>query len=216
MPSEAPSLLPPQATPLERALEAATARASAVATPIERMLDPATIEPALLPWLGWALSIDRWNTDWSVTRKRAEVAGAIAEQRRKGTRASVRAVLDRFDPLIRLLEWWETNPKLSPHRFRLQLPLAPSAGVTYDEPFLRALLRDIATVKPVRAHLDAVQTLLTAAGTFLAGGALTTGWSRLDGFVDQAVVHDPIWARLLQTEQGEPIRGGAGEWLEAA
>lgn len=53
-----PSLLPPNATKAERALEGATARLEDVPVDIRAMWDPATCQEFMLPWLGWGLSID--------------------------------------------------------------------------------------------------------------------------------------------------------------
>ena len=95
------TLLPPNATPLERALDGAIARVSAIDAPIGTLFDPATIAAAWLPWLAFGLSVDSWDADWTEADKRAAVAGSIALHRTKGTRRSVETVLARFDQLAR-------------------------------------------------------------------------------------------------------------------
>jgi phage tail P2-like protein len=98
------SLLPPNATALETGLARLGARLSDIAIPIADLWNPQTCPLAALPWLAWTLSIDKWDTDWTEERKRAATAGAIAAQRRKGSVASVRAVLRGIDDLLELVE----------------------------------------------------------------------------------------------------------------
>ena len=52
------SILPPNVTRAERALEGATARLDDVPVPIRSMWNPATCPAFLLPWIAWGLSID--------------------------------------------------------------------------------------------------------------------------------------------------------------
>lgn len=210
------SLLPSCSTELERGLEATMARLSDVPVPLRLLWTPATCPARLLPWLAWGVSIDFWNADWSEAQKREAIAGAITAHRLKGTPASLRAVLDRFDPLIRLVEWFEDRDTLAPHTFRLELPLAAESAVPYNEALVAALLRDIAAVKPLRSHMLAVHALRAQAGAFLLAPAQLAGLSRLDTFLDLDAPADPAWATYLLTEFGEPIAGPDGVFLEPA
>lgn len=83
------TLLPPQRTETEVALEAATARIGAGAVPVDLLWRPETCPADLLPWLGWALSVDTWDPGWSEEAKRRSIVEAIPIHRVKGTRASV-------------------------------------------------------------------------------------------------------------------------------
>jgi phage tail P2-like protein len=87
------SLLPPNATPQETAIEAATARIGEVPVPNATLWTPATCPAALLPWLAWALSVDEWDGTWPEERQRAVIAASVAVHRRKGTRGAVVAAL---------------------------------------------------------------------------------------------------------------------------
>lgn len=210
------TLLPPNATRAERAIEGATARIEDVPIPIRSMWDPATCPAFMLPWLAWGLSIDLWDTDWSEPAKRAAVALAIGDQRRKGTRASLREVLDRFDPLIGLVEWFEDRGTLAPHTFRLELPLGADSAVDYDETLVAALLRDIGAIKPLRSHMFAVHRMIAQTELYVSAAAQAAGFGRYEGELDLEAPADPSWANYLQTEDGEPLRGGDGEFLETA
>jgi len=208
------SLLPPNTTPAERAIEVATARLADVPVPIREAWNPATCPAFLLPWIAWGLSIDLWDTAWTEAQKREAVAGAIEAQRRKGTRASLRGVLDRFDPLIDLVEWFEDKETLEPHTFRLELPLWAETEVEYDEALVAALLRDIAAVKPLRSHMLAVHKLTMQAAAYLLAPAQLAGFLRVDAGMDRDTALEPEWADYLQTELGEPIAAHDGEFLE--
>ena len=208
------TLLPPNAAPLERALSLASAVSLAdVPVTIDRLWNPATCPVALLPWLAWGLSIDIWDSAWTEAEKRAAVADAIQFQRRKGTPASLRTVLDRFDPLIAIVEWFEDRDTLDPYTFRMELPLLADSAVAYDENLVARILRDIAQVKPVRAHMLAVFKLRAQAQVALIAAANLAGLSRVTASADVTTATDPAWNNYLQTENGEPIIDGAGAWL---
>lgn len=201
------SILPPNATPLDRALDQVELDGlGELPIPIRSVWNPQTCPAQLLPWLAWGISIDVWDTNWSEQVKRDAVAGAIEAQRRKGTRSSLRTVLDRFDPLIEIVEWFEDRQYLDPHTFRLELPLKTVSGVEYDAALVRELLRDIAAVKPLRSHMFAVHRMRAQAHAGLLGAGHDAGFVRLDTEADTTSALDPVWATYLQTEDGEPIR----------
>lgn len=210
------SLLPPNAKRFERALEDAADQLADVPVPLRHLWNPATCPAPMLPWLAWGVSIDFWSSAWTEAEKRAAIAGAIEAQRRKGTPASLREVLDRFDPLITLVEWFEDRDNLDPHEFRLELPLAIETSVTYNEATVAALLRDIAAVKPLRSHMLAVHRLFAQAHLGLISAARAALYTRLDVTADADEAADPAWAGYLQTEDGEPLQLDSGEFLEAA
>lgn len=210
-----PSLLPPNATALERGLEQATARIEDVPAPVAELWNPATCPLELLPWLAWALSCDRWETHWTEAQKRAEVARAIELQRTKGTPASVEAVLASFDELLTLTEWFEMLPQGEPHTFEINLPLVTEAGVVggfrTSAEFAEAIIRDVTRTKPVRSHFQLVQRLDAKADVRTLAVGQGAGFLRLDAAADTTI--EPQWATYLQTENGEPLRDETGAFL---
>ncbi len=206
------TVLPPMASKLERQLEQVIATTFVIDVDIARLWNPETCDAALLPWLAWGLSIDLWDADWSEATKRAAIADAIPFQQRKGTPASLRTVLDRFDPLIALVEWFQANPRMDPHTFRLELPLPSQSEVLYNEDLVAALLRDITAVKPVRSHMQAVFALKMTTAAYLAAAAQAVSYVRLDAAADTVI--EAYWANYLQTEIGEPILAEDGSFLE--
>lgn len=213
------TLLPPNATPLERALEAATARIGDVAAPIGTLLDPAAIAPALLPWLAWGLSVDSWDADWTDADKRAAVAGSIALHRAKGTRLSVETVLARFDQLATIVEWHEAQPPAAPHTFDIVLPMVLPDGTApggrrASAAFAEAIIREIGRVKPLREHLRLVQRVPAAGAIGHRSVARFAGFTRAN--MGSRADPSPWWAGFLQTEDGEPLQGDDGAFLDTA
>ena len=104
-----PTLLPPNATPLERALEAAT-RPRASEEVIRQVWDPWACPAKLLPWLAWAFSVDYWEEGWSEDQKRAVIAASIEVHQRKGTPAAMRNAVRPLGLELTLLEWWQQTP----------------------------------------------------------------------------------------------------------
>ena len=87
------SLLPPNATSLERALAGAMALLSTIPNPVRDLWNPWRCPLALLPWLAWCLGVEEWKPDWPEAVKRAACAEAFAIHRIKGTPAAVKRAL---------------------------------------------------------------------------------------------------------------------------
>lgn len=211
------NLLPPNSSPLERAFDTLEADTLAgLAVPVGDVWSPADCPVALLPWLGWGLSIDIWDSDWSESQRRAAIASAIDDQRRKGTRAAVRRALDRIDPLIGITEWFQDPTNLEPYTFRLDLPDRNTSAIIYDDETVGRLLRDIAVIKPLRAHVIASYRINAVAQVGLVSAVIWGGMSRLDLVADVTTAAEPVWATYLQTEDGEPLLAETGAFLIAA
>lgn len=146
------SLLPPNATDSELAMEASTARLAALPVGLRSLWNPATCPAALLPWLAWGLSVDTWSPDWPEATKRARIARAIEIQRRKGTLAGIAAAVAVFGGAVSIREWWQTTPRGLPHTFDVVLQLglvdgAPPSGALIDD-----VITEISRAKPARSH----------------------------------------------------------------
>jgi len=173
------SLLPPNATPLERAFEAATARIASVPTPNRDLWNPDTCPAPLLPWLAWALSIDTWNADWPEAVKRSRVRAAMAIQRRKGTAKSVRDMVASFGGGVALREWWQTTPPGDPHTFEMVLTLTGENGAPVTARFVDEVVAEVTRTKPARAHFTFTQGLLAEGRVGVAAVARPAVFRRL-------------------------------------
>ena len=147
------SLLPPNASDLERALETLVgARIDDIGLPLRDLWSADNCPEELLPWLAWALSIDQWSTEWPLNIRRARVAAAIAIQRIKGSAQSLSDVIASFGGSLVLREWFQMDPPGVPHTFEV---LATLGGQSADVPsaeFVDAVIAEVARTKPVRSH----------------------------------------------------------------
>lgn len=88
------NLLPTGTTKLERTLETiATQNLRDIPVPIRRLWQVKDCPTPLLPWLGWSLSVDEWDTSWSDDQKRRSIGESFSIHLKKGTPGSVRRVL---------------------------------------------------------------------------------------------------------------------------
>ncbi|MCA1199137.1 phage tail protein I [Sphingomonas sp. R647] len=211
-------LLPPASTPLERTFANAGARIGDIPVDVATLVNPATCAINALPWLGWMLSVDRWQADWGDDQKREAVAGAIAAQRIKGTRLAVEEALQALDDLLQLVEWFEVSPNLPRHTFEVRLPLIDADGVAGGKrasaEFARQILIDVTRAKPVRAHFALVQQLELIGLPAPISAGQPVAYARLDMAATDA--SETPWADLIQTEDGEPLEDDSGEFIDGS
>lgn len=138
------SILPPNATAVERAID----RASAAA--LERLpvylirwvKDPDSCPLALLPWLAWEYQVDTWNINWSEQKKRDAIKRTHYIHRHRGTVAAVRHALVDSPFGTDIVEWFNQNPKGDPYTFRLNVYQNDLPVTEYDQQDLKlAVLR---------------------------------------------------------------------------
>lgn len=150
------SLLPPNATAAERAIDAAAERLADIPVPLRDLWNPQTIPAALLPWLAWGLSVDVWDPAWTEARKRATVAASIEVHRHKGTVGAMLTALGALDYDARLVEWWQSTPRGAPYTFGVEARL-DARGI---DPALWDEIERVATgAKNVRSHLTSIRLL---------------------------------------------------------
>jgi len=130
-----PSLLPPNATTLERALAQLMAEMLDIPTPIGTL----------------------WKSYWPESVKRARVRQAIDIARRKGTAQAVRDVVTAFGGLVTVREWWQTEPKGPPGTFELVLTLSGHDGTEASAQYVDDVIAEIRRTKPARAHFTFTQ-----------------------------------------------------------
>ncbi|GAB7259276.1 phage tail protein I [Dickeya ananatis] len=168
------SLLPPSASDFMRNVASSTQRLSEIAVCLDTLWDAERCPTQLLPYLAWALSVDRWDKRWSEQTKRQVIKAAWLVHRQKGTLAALRRVVEPFGYLIRVTEWWQTGGQ--PGTFRLDIGVQ-DAGIT-EETYLE-LERLIADAKPVSRHLLGLAIHLDSQGAIpiragqYSGDALT-------------------------------------------
>lgn len=155
------SLLPTGSTPLERAATEAMADAMALRVPLRDLWSPERCPLPLLPYLAWALSVDRWDQAWTEKTKRSVIKASFFVHKRKGTINAVRRVVEPLGYLIEVLEWWQTVPMGTPGTFALKVGVLDT-GIT--EEMYQELERLIDDAKPVTRHLTGLAISLESQG----------------------------------------------------
>ncbi|MDO3621804.1 phage tail protein I [Ralstonia pseudosolanacearum] len=166
------TLLPPNATPLERRAAQAGARIERVPVPLRDLWNPATCPAELLPFLAWSFSVDRWNPAWPLATKRAVTAAAYFVHRKKGTIGALRRAVEPLGFLIRVIEWWQTNPPGPRGSFRLEVGVLQT-GI--DEAMYAELERLIDDAKPCSRPMLGLQISIEARGTQATSAAAYLG-----------------------------------------
>lgn len=114
-------LLPPSATPYERALASASERIESLPVIYRQLWNPDTCPLEFLPYLAWSFSVDEWDESWPEHIKRQTVKDSLYQHRIKGSRQSIENAIAAFNAQARIIEWWEQNPKAEPHTFEVWL-----------------------------------------------------------------------------------------------
>lgn len=153
------TLLPPSAGAWMRHTETVTARLSAITVALRTLWTPTACPVELLPYLAWALSVDRWDKNWPAEKKIAAIQQSYWQHRRKGTRAAVRRVIESMGFSATFAEWFDTGDR--PGTFRLEVDVN-DVGIT--EKTLAELNRLVADAKPVSRHLAQMNIVTKVSG----------------------------------------------------
>lgn len=148
------SILKPNATAPERALEQAMRKGTPDLAPVATLMNPETCPAPLLGWLAWAVSVDVWDPKWSETTQRAVIRDAVIIHRLKGTKGAITRALATLGFRIDLSEWFEHGG--APHTFRIDAYGEDilAAGFGINPALLRRITQTLINVKPVRAHFE--------------------------------------------------------------
>jgi phage tail P2-like protein len=150
------SLLPFNASALEKTIEQSIGRAATIPVPINTLWDAYTCPSALLPWLAWAMSVGDWDSTWGENTKRDLIANSVQIHREKGTLAAIERVLSVLGIVADIDEWFNSDGP--PHTFNVTAWV--NSNVNEDDPTVLsqslyvALRKSLNNVKPVRSHYD--------------------------------------------------------------
>lgn len=168
------SILPPNATTLEKIIEATSSHIDSLDVVIDALWDPYRCPAKLLPWLAWSFSVDTWDPAWPEAIKRRVIAESFDVHRLKGTRGAIRRALEAMDlDLIKITEWFEDIPVQTRGTFRIEVGTV-SRGLTDKE--RDQILETILETKNVRSHLNDLRIYLQQkSATPILAAALATG-----------------------------------------
>ncbi|NWB72610.1 phage tail protein I [Pseudomonas sp. G5001] len=165
-------LLPGNSTPLERQAAQALAQIQRVPIPLRQLCNPNTCPVPLLPYLAWAFSVDRWDSNWTEATKRAAIRSSRYIHAHKGTIGALRRVVEPLGYLIEVMEWWQTVPEGVPGTFALKVGVLDT-GIT-EEMYLE-LTWLIDDARPVSRHLIGLAISLETTGRVYVGACVTDG-----------------------------------------
>ncbi|KMK28645.1 tail protein [Pluralibacter gergoviae] len=160
------SLLPPSSSAWLRSAEAGTARLSGITVAIRTLWTPTTCPVDLLPYLAWALSVDRWDKSWPAEKKIASIQQSYWIHRRKGTVAAVRRVIENLGFSMEIKEWWETGSR--PGTFSLTVGVN---DIGLSDGMGKELERLIGDARPVSRHINSLSISISAAGNIYSGAS---------------------------------------------
>lgn len=171
-------MLPPSASQFMRSSERVTERLTDIPVDLRKLWNPDQCPADLLPWLAWALSVDRWDKSWSEQTKRQVIKASWLVHRQKGTISALRHVVEPFGYLLRVIEWWQSGE--TPGTFRLEIGIQDQ-GIT-EETWLE-LERLIDDAKPASRHMVGLTLSLqtqgnidTAASCYLGDTLIVYPW----------------------------------------
>ncbi|RQZ68157.1 phage tail protein I [Burkholderia glumae] len=174
-----PSLLPPNATALERRLAETNARISGIPVDIGTLMDPDAIPLAFLPWLAWHVGVETWKDYWPEQVKRARVKTAIRIARIKGTAEAVRQVCASFGANVAMREWFEMTPRGRPGTFDIVLTVGSRDGVPATAEYVADIRAEVDRAKRGTAHYTFKQGFGATATQRVGAGARAAVYCRL-------------------------------------
>ncbi len=143
-----------------------------VPVPMRDLINPERCPIALLPFLAWAFSIDRWDSDWSEAVKRRAIRSSYFVHSRKGTIGALRRVVEPLGYLIEVVEWFQTEPNGVPGTFAIKVGVNDEgiSDETYQE-----LTRLIDDAKPLTRHLTGLAISLETSGSIYISSGFYDG-----------------------------------------
>ncbi|RDH41661.1 phage tail protein I [Zooshikella ganghwensis] len=121
---------------------------------------------SVLPWLAWSLSVDEWDENWTTEIKRQVIKSSIETHLIKGTRKSIRLVLDAFyESDIRA--WYELDPVGEPYHFEVLAWRRRNVPASKDT--IKRMEKLIHQVKSLRDHFQLSLTLNLDTSFYISG-----------------------------------------------
>ncbi|EPF0642573.1 phage tail protein I [Vibrio parahaemolyticus] len=177
------SLLPPNASGLERDIEQVIVQSTDLPIRIKDLWDPYSCHLSLLPWLAWALSVDEWDDRWPEHIKRQVVQDSFDVHRFKGTPYAVQKALDSLNIKTHLREWWEPDGSQEPGTMTvvalINENLTDDDNGLITEAMLEQVTRVIHTAKRGVIHFD-VELGISLEETLGLSGAIGPSIAEID------------------------------------
>ena len=152
------SLLPINASQLLKDLESSSLKATSLEALNRYVTNPDLAPDNILPWLAFSVSVDDWSDNWPKVIKREMIKNSISLHQIKGTKRAIKKALEIIGVAGEIVEWWELNPRMTPHSFNITAYLNDNineyADVIIGLDTQKKLINLIENVKPARSHFN--------------------------------------------------------------
>jgi phage tail P2-like protein len=111
------SLLPRNATKLEKNVEQLGEKISLIPVPFVDLHSIDHCPVPHLPWLAWEHRVEYWQPDWNEQDKRNAIRESESFNAGRGTRSSISSLLSTVVDNYQLKAWYEFNPPQKPFTF---------------------------------------------------------------------------------------------------
>lgn len=111
-----------------------------------KSLDSQTLDHLATQW-----HVEVWRDFWPLEVKQKTLLNQIIFKPRLGTPAAIKEAIGAYGSAVYIKEWWEFEPKLTPHTFNVYIKQNDIEGLSSDE-VMFDLKRLIDATKPVRSQ----------------------------------------------------------------
>ncbi len=167
--SEMSSLLPPNATALEKNVEQLGQRTTQLPVPFVELNRIDQCPMPFLAWLAWDHRVEYWRSDWSQAEKRQAISESKTFNAQRGTRSSMESLISKFATNFQLKAWHEFNPPQAPFTF---VVIINELTVSIDQ-----LLQIQTAVEATKSARDdfSISAKVVSSGQFQMTGASHSG-----------------------------------------
>lgn len=161
------TLLPPNATQGELALELVMSHVGDQLFDVRDAKNADLCPVDLLPWLAWENAITWWDPTWTEEQKRGAIKSAPAVNKKRGTLGAVKQALAAVGYAVDVIEWFNETPPAEPHTFRIVV------NGNVDTPTLAKIHNQVIDAKNCRSWLSSIDIRpQIVRGPFYVGGAI--------------------------------------------
>lgn len=152
------SLLPPNSTRLEKNLtEIGKKNFDLPSIRMVKNIDEVPSE--FLPFLAYQKSVDYWSDNWQEELKRKVIQQSRDHHKIKGTSAAIKRALEPFGYEVKLIEWFQVEPNLTPGTFKLELDLI---GKELNSETIQEVNRLVNEAKSAARHITDIQFITSS------------------------------------------------------
>lgn len=141
-------------------------------------LDKLTSEQ--LDHLAYSWDAAVWRQSWKLEIKRSVIKNIILDKRKLGTLGAVKGAIETIGSVTEIKEWWQEEPKGTPHTFKVIARLNSYEGVL-DTELQEDLIGLIDDAKPVRSHYDFIMQKSFSANIWNVGIYRKLSYARVKG-----------------------------------